>query len=639
MKRILSLIVGLCLVCPAWHVTAAKKQSLKVLYVGGMTDTYQPASEEKDALIKERTEAFRQLLDRYFTSVTAVDGNDYTADMSKQYDVTILDGRPRPLKERDVIKDSQGNIVKYIPAKYLPDDFDCATVTIGQTGETVGRAIGLKNDWYCLCLDAQAHHWVKDHPIFKGPFKVKMTVETCPTPSDAYHYAYYHDGPIPDELPMWRVQTKGFKTDKGFAIGMVARPWGYTDSPDAEYISSGVCAKTLDAVAIGRHGNFLHWGFAASPLYMTDEAKTVFANAVAYIAKFKGKTIQARKFNDRIATREYLKEIAYLVTKASYDERMESDREWHMERVKSYKAIIAKKAAGQELSDSEKEELKYGDPGEFKPRSREEYVKRYAKNFFDMFGTDEEAYAKYFKENYDYFYSEGFYNIFLDDDVKAWGIPNYNHRLLDKAITSLEQDNETDRAARILARYTMADFKTPAEWRKWYETYKDRMYFTEAGGWKFLIDGDASIPGNDYFEYQRRVAEKTSASTGSDTSDTNPVVTSVSVVNPNTEKPMLVVKFRIHPGYHIYADVAGDDPYIPTRVNLELPDGLSAGEWTITRPGPFGETGTTIHEGEAEYSCPLIGHGSGPIKCKVSYQVCDTHICMPPASKELHIRI
>lgn len=639
MKRILSLIAGLCLVCPAWHATAAKKQPLKVLYVGGMTDTYQPAPEEKDALIKERTEAFRQLLDRYFTSVTAVDGNDYTADMSKQYDVTILDGRPRPLKERDVIKDSQGNIVKYIPAKYLPDDFDCATVTIGQTGETVGRAIGLKNDWYCLCLDAQAHHWVKDHPIFKGPFKVKMTVETCPTPSDAYHYAYYHDGPIPDELPMWRVQTKGFKTDKGFAIGMVARPWGYTDSPDAEYISSGVCAKTLDAVAIGRHGNFLHWGFAASPLYMTDEAKTVFANAVAYIAKFKGKTVQARKFNDRIATREYLKEIAYLVTKASYDERMVSDREWHMERVKSYNAIIAKKAAGQELSDSEKEELKYGDPGEFKPRSREEYVKRYAKNFFDMFGTDEEAYAKYFKENYDYFYSEGFYNIFLDDDVKAWGIPNYNHRLLDKAITSLEQGNETDRAARILARYTMADFKTPAEWRKWYETYKDRMYFTEAGGWKFLIDGDASIPGNDYFEYQRRVAEKTSASTGSDTSDTNPVVTSVSVVNPNTEKPMLVVKFRIHPGYHIYADVAGDDPYIPTRVNLELPDGLSVGEWTITRPGPFGETGTTIHEGEAEYSCPLIGHGSGPIKCKVSYQVCDTHICMPPASKELHIRI
>lgn len=127
--------------------------------------------------------------------------------------------------------------------------------------------------------------------------------------------------------------------------------------------------------------------------------------------------------------------------------------------------------------------------------------------------------------------------------------------------------------------------------------------------------------------------------TGTETSDANPVVTSVKINNPNTEKPTLVVKFRIHPGYHIYAHVADDDPYIATAVNLALPDGLKAGEWTITRPGRFGESGTTIHEGEAEYSCPIIGHGSGPVKCTVSYQVCDSHICMPPASKELNIQL
>lgn len=625
--------------CQAWHVMAASKQPLKVLYVGGQTDLYEVPAEQRDSLVKVRCEAFRSLLEKYFTSVTVLVGDQYSADMSKAYDVTILDGRPKVLSERVYERDAAGNTISYRPASYLPADYDCATVTIGQVSENVGRAIGSKNDWYCLCLDAQAHHWVKDHPIFRGPFKVKMTVEECPTPSDAYHYAYYHDGPIPATLPMWRVQTKGYKTDPGFSIGMVSRPWGYTDSPDTEYISSGVCAKTLDAVAIGRHGNFLHWGFSASPLYMTDEAKTVFANAVAYIANFKGKQIQARKFNDRIATREYLKEIAYLVTKASYDERMESDRRYHENQVAQYKKLLAKKEAGEQLSNREKEELSYGEPGEFKPRTREEYTKRYAKEFYDMFGTDEDAYAKYFKDNYDYFYSEGFYNIFLDEDVKAWGIPNYNHRLLDKAITSLEQGKEADRAARILARYTMADFKTPAEWRKWYETYKDRMYFTESGGWKFLIDGDASIPGNDYFEYQRRVAERTSADTGTETSDANPVVTSVKINNPNTEKPTLVVKFRIHPGYHIYAHVADDDPYIATTVNLALPDGLKAGEWTITRPGRFGESGTTIHEGEAEYSCPIIGHGSGPVKCTVSYQVCDSHICMPPASKELNIQL
>lgn len=627
------------MICPAWHAQAAKKQPLKVLYVGGQTDMYEAPAEQRDSLVKARCDAFRNLLEQYFTSVTVLVGDQYSAEMSKNYDVTILDGRPKAITERSYERDAAGNVIKYTPASYLPADYDSPTVTIGQIGEVVGRSIGSKNDWYCLCLDAQAHHWVKEHPIFKGPFKVKMTVEECPTPEDAYHYAYYHDGPIPDTLPMWRVQTKGYKTDQGFSVGMVSRPWGYTDSPDAEYISSGVCAKTLDAVAIGRHGNFLHWGFAASPIYMTEEAKPVFANAVAYIAQFKEKPMQARKFNDRIATREYLKEIAYLVTKASYDERMESDRVWHQERVKNYKAIIAKKEAGEQLSAREKEELSYGDPGEFVPRSREEYTRRYAKEFFPMFGTDEEAYARYFKENYDYFYSEGFYNIFLDEDVKAWGIPNYKPALLDKAIRALENGTETDRANRILARYTMADFRTPAEWRKWYETYKDRMYFTESGGWKFLIDGDASIPGNDYFEYQKRVAERTNATTGTETSDANPVVTSAKIINPNTEKPQLEVRFKIHPGYHIYAHVAGDDPYIATTVSLELPEGLTAGEWSITRPGQFGESGTTIHEDEAKYVCPLIGHGSGPIKCKVSYQVCDSHICMPPAAKELNLAI
>lgn len=639
MKKVSQLIAALCLLSSAWPASAIDKQPLKVLYVGGSTDVYQAAPEERDSLARLRAQSFKDMLEHYFTSVTVLIGDEYSADMSKDYDVTILDGRPKEIRPAIMERDAAGNLTRYERASYLPADFDRATVTIGQIGEIVGRSIGSKNDWYCLCLDAQAHHWVDSHPIFQGPFPVKMTVETCPTPSDAFHYTYYYDGTMPDSIPMWRVQTKGYKDTPGFAIGMVSRPWGYTDSPDAEYISSGVCAKTLDAVAIGRHGNFLHWGFAASPAYMTDEAKNVFANAVAYIARFNGRGMQARKFNDRIATREYLKEVAYLVTKASYEERMASDSIWTEERRKEYAEITAKQKAGEELNSTEKETLKYGEPAKFVRRSREEYVKRYAKHFYDLFGTDEEAYAKFFKDNYEYFYSEGFYNIFVDEDVKAWGIPNHDHRLLDKAISSLEEEKDTDRARRILSRYTMADFATADEWRNWYETYKDRMYFTEAGGWKFLVDGDTSIPGNDYFEYQKRVESHRTASTGSETSDANPVMVSVNVAKTVSDEKQLVVRFKIHPGYHIYANVAGDDPYIPTAISLSLPDGVTAGEWKASQPGPFGDTGTTAYEGEAEYTCPLDGNGAGTITCTVSYQCCDAHICMPPAKKELKVTI
>lgn len=636
MKKFMTILAAAAITTSA---LAAKKMPLKVLYVGGMTDFYEAPAEVKDSLVNDRADAFKSLLQQYFTDVDVLIGDSYSADMSKGYDVTIMDGVPKAITPRIVERDAQGNVTRYEPATYLPADFDCATVTIGQIGNAVGRSIGVKNDWYCLCLDAHAHSWVKDHPIFKGPFKVKMSTEMLPTPEDAYHYNYFYDEPLPESMKMWRVQTKGYQSDQGFSIGMVARPWGYTDSPETEYISSGVCAKTIDAVAIGRHGNFLHWGFAASPRYMTDEAKTVFANAVAYISKFNGKKILARKMNDRIATREYLKEVGYLVSRKSYEDRMVSDSLWTAESRQEYNRIIAKQKAGEELTGVEKQVLSYGYPGEFKRKSYEDYMKRYAREFFPMFGTDEEAYVRYFKDNYEYFYSEGFYNIFLDDDVKAWGIPNHDTALLDKAIRSLEEGKEEDRARRILARYTMAHFDTPAEWREWFDTYKDRMFFTESGGWKFLINAEGDVPGNDYAKYKERVEKMRQTTTGTETSDVNPVIASAKIEKDNMDALYFVVKFKIHPGYHIYANVSSEDPYIPTKLDLKLPEGLTAGEWSISQPGRLNETGTTIHEMEAEYRCPLKGHGTGPIVCDVAYQACDSHICMPPAKKALKITL
>jgi len=47
----------------------------------------------------------------------------------------------------------------------------------------------------------------------------------------------------------------------------------------------------------------------------------------------------------------------------------------------------------------------------------------------------------------------------------------------------------------------MVDLNTPAEWRNWYEKNKNRMFFTEAGGYYFMINTyDKNISGNDYHE-------------------------------------------------------------------------------------------------------------------------------------------
>ena len=241
MKRLFYILCGVISVAACTPGLHNGKADLSVLYVGGQPDyeTYsvQKSAEARDSSVRARMAAFETMLKEYFDSVEVIRGDDYKPEMSEDYDVTVFDGRIPAVKPQVIERDAEGNVTKYVRAQLLPEDFDCAAVTIASMGEILGRAIGSKNDWYCLCLDAQAHSLVEDHPVFKGPFKTKLTFEKCPTPEDAFHYTYYYDGEMPDSLMMWRVQTKGYKSDRGFPIGMVSRPWGYEDSPDAEYIS------------------------------------------------------------------------------------------------------------------------------------------------------------------------------------------------------------------------------------------------------------------------------------------------------------------------------------------------------------------------------------------------------------------
>lgn len=610
---------------------------LRVLYVGGSAnwenDTFKnPEDKEKD--VQRRSASFESMLKHYFTEVKVIDAKAYTQGMSDAYDVTVFDGTPKAIAEKQLIKDAQGKITKYIPPAYLTENFNRPVVFIGEAGEKLGRSIGLKLDWYCLCLDAYAHSFRKDHEIFKGPFPVKMTIETKPTPEDAFHYEYYLGKATPKTLPMWQVQTKGYISDKGFRIGMVSRPWGFEDSPDAEAISSGVCAKTLDAVAIGRHGNFFHWGFAASPEYMTPEAQNVLANAIVYISKFKDKGVIARKYQDRRATKEYLKELKYLATKEAYDSREEMNLKFDQQMLAEKKKADEKKAKNEKLTTWEEQALSY------KPQPKqsfEDFLKENQRDLFSKFGTNTDAYLKYYDQNKDYFYSEdASYVITVDQDVKSLGIPNTDKRLLEKCIFMLEKGQDVDKAKRILDRYTLLDYKTAQEWRSWYEKNKSRIFFTQSGGFYFMVDTyDKGVEGNNYKKKQTEVSYNNIKP--AETDDNNAVSVATGIVDKGTNKEV-AVKVKIHPGYHIYAFVADTDPYINTELKINLPAGYTkVGD--LKRPSfkYFSDSGTTIYENEILFTQEISGSGKGEVTCVINYQCCDTHICFPPVEKELKV--
>lgn len=606
------ILLGLLLLLCCDLQAGIKKSKLKILYVGGSSDVYANINRGKvDSTLllegaKKRTAAFEKLLKEYFRYVTAIDAKDYQPSLSENYDVTVMDGLPQPIAPTTTQEDPFGRFYGEKREGYLPQDFDRPMLLIAELSSLIGSRLGLKTDWCCLCLDADAHHVRTEHPMFKGPFPVKMSIVMKPTPESAKSIAKSKGEVIPDSILMWRVQKEGYTT-KGIRPGMISKSAGFLDSPDVEFISGGVSAKNLEEVAIGRHGNFLHWGFSASPDEMTEEAKSVFANAIVYISQFAGQTPIARKFNPFIVTGEHLKSMTLRATHTAYEQR-----------------IAALKRIG-------KEESTYG-----------EYLKSMFPELYFSFGTDEKAYKDYYMNNAGYFMPRpGRVSFLLDEDARSLGISNHDIRLLDEAIRLLEEGTDVEKGRRLLERYTLCRFQTPVEWRTWFETNKSRLFFTESGGWFFLVNTrDKNVPGNDYRVLcTESVKEPTEEKMlkEEETDEKEPVKVQAFTKKMANGNRLITIRMKIHPGYRIYTQVDKSDPYIPAAITFVLPEGVEK-VGTLKRPSgqAYNGTETIIMEEEAIFTQEVRGMGN--VTCIIEYQSCNDQMCMPPVELSLIVK-
>ncbi|RXM48394.1 hypothetical protein [Flavobacterium sp. YO12] len=497
------LIVMLCL--SSVHSFSQKKENIKVLYVGYSKDKPMPNLESISAIggmDKERFKAeygtrmfsFKNLLEKYFTSVTTVDAREYKEAMSKNYDVTIFDEMTTKIKDRVIKNDPvTGELISFEPTKFLSDDFNSASIFIGHTASVLGASLGSKLDWYCLCLDRHAHHTNTSHEIFKGPYKTTVTMKDMDTP---YGVLEAYDGlNEPAKIPMWEVDKEGYQNGKGYRIGLVARGWGFEDAPNSEIISGGVSSKQKTAVALGRHGNFFLWGFAGSPDYMTEEAKVVFVNTVAYMYKHKNDQLIVRKYNERIATKDFADELYFYTTAKSYEFFCNAINRGNESDKKAKARVQAKKDRGEELN----EEDKIISESTASPLlTREEYLKKTFErtSWGKSVGIDTLKIRNFIKENRPYFYSQpnASYDLIVDQDIKSLKTANTDSKVLDKAITLLEQGTDVQKAKRILLRYTLENFNSAKEWRSWYTKNKKDLLFTEVGGYVWINKDENKNP-------------------------------------------------------------------------------------------------------------------------------------------------
>ncbi|WP_257666321.1 protein-disulfide reductase DsbD N-terminal domain-containing protein [Parapedobacter tibetensis] len=613
-----------------------KKTDLNVLYVGGSANYsetgHKPTKEAWDKDVEKRIRSFETLLNQYFNKVTVVHAKNYQPGMSTNYDVTVMDAVPGSKRYEPGYDFYKDRISIAERVKVLDEKFSAPMVFVGETGYKLGYNIGLKFDWYCLCLAADAYNIKTEHGIFSGPYPVKITMTSKPLPLEASVLNYREDKIFPAKVPMWKVQTLSYE-DMTYDIkpGLICHGAGFEDSPDSEYISGGVSLKEGNAVALGRHGNYFHWGFAASPDHMTEEAKVVFINTLVHMSKMKDEKVIARKFNARIKTTYEFQTEKYAASNKAH-QLMNVYYTGLAERHKrQIEQIKTKQSKGIPISEEELGIVnrQVETPT---PETLEEYLKS-GNPLYSKFGTDLKAYQKYYDENMDYFYGDGK----IDEDLKSLKLKKSDPEVLNTAIKLWETGKDIEKGKRLLSRYALVDFDTPEAWRKWYEANKSKLFFTESGGYYFLVNSLDFSKENNYLK--KKVLAYGKITTG-ETSDQEPVSVAAGIVDLDNGNKEVVIKFKIHPGYHIYNSVAGADPFIKTEVSIVPPSGYAS----MTPLGVpiaklYGASGTTIFKESAIFTQEFAGRGEGELICRISYQCCNDNICYPPVEQEIKIKL
>ena len=117
------------------------------------------------------------------------------------------------------------------------------------------------------------------------------------------------------------------------------------------------------------------------------------------------------------------------------------------------------------------------------------YFRSMTSTFYkEEYAANPDALKAFLQENREYMYTDGQYSLKIDEDAKALGISNRDIRLLYKAVNLLAKGDKLEMGKRILERYTKEKFVTAREWKQWLDTNKKNLFFTDSGGYVWMIN-------------------------------------------------------------------------------------------------------------------------------------------------------
>lgn len=433
---------------------AVAKSPLRVLYAG------KPGSDRESNFVAFLTERF--------ATVKTGDYEKFVPEDAEEIDVVIFDWPSIYPRDEQGKIDWKDETMHQPKPPAIDGKFSRPAILIGGAGGGLSHQLHTAINWKCLCLENEAHDVKTDHEIFQGPAPVAIAFERREKPSD-YFLAPGSES-LGETMDVWKVQVKSFPE---IDPGLVSSRENFTETEGAEVISGGINGKGPTSIAIGRHGNFLLWGFSAQPTDMTESGRNAFANAVCYIDKFDGQTAGAVKstYGGRDS---WLESIYYL--------RSLND---------AYIAKMAEKMESMQDNPAVTEALKTtdGDPVAYCRNMMEPFVKetlgKVPQPIRDECGDDTEKLIRYYRDNLEYLRRNDAGAFVVDADVQELGVSNRSPKLLETCVEMLEKGDRAELAERILVRYADQQSGGAATAREWFDAQREKIRFDENLG-KFV---------------------------------------------------------------------------------------------------------------------------------------------------------
>jgi GNAT superfamily N-acetyltransferase len=122
--------------------------------------------------------------------------------------------------------------------------------------------------------------------VFHEPFPLNTKPEMVETPGWFKQWRATVEATLPTYRILERCLTEG---------GAVAEAVAFEDSPDAEFIASGISGMGPDHPAIARHGRYVMWGFHGSPEKMTETGRRLLLNVIAYADRMRDAELLVRR--------------------------------------------------------------------------------------------------------------------------------------------------------------------------------------------------------------------------------------------------------------------------------------------------------------------------------------------------------